>query len=142
MTDREAEGEVSRSRVAEWEEPRHPGTASQESKYPTSSHSATQNPPDVPHRLIRGLVDLRNVVICSEIRVGRISCSSTGVLQVWVHRLGLHASLPVSGCFASRWGAKWEEMASACREGGNERRGDQQQHRRDEQQRHHELNLW
>src|SRR5262245_27809415 len=42
---------VSRSGVAEWEEPRHPGTASQEAKYPTTPHSATSNPHSVPLRL-------------------------------------------------------------------------------------------
>src|SRR5688572_24682595 len=43
-----SEIKLSRSGVAEWEEPRHPGTASQEAKYPTMPHSATQNPHDVP----------------------------------------------------------------------------------------------
>src|SRR4051812_41879768 len=41
-------GEVSRSGVAEWEEPRHPGTASHKAKYPTTPHSATRNPHGVP----------------------------------------------------------------------------------------------
>src|SRR3712207_1751835 len=41
----------SRSGVAEWEEPRHPGPALRWGKYPTFSHSATPNAPVVPLRL-------------------------------------------------------------------------------------------
>ena len=59
MVSREAGGKlVSRSRVAEWEEPRHPdGFAN--SKYPTSSHSATRNPHRDPLRRTADLGRLR-----------------------------------------------------------------------------------
>src|SRR5438105_822286 len=94
MSDREAGGQVSRSRVAEWEEPRHPGTASQEAKYPTSSHSATQNPHCDPHRsAVRGTAT-RKMVICRDFLVGRFSCRSTGVLHVTLHPADLHGVLP------------------------------------------------
>src|SRR4051812_29674061 len=45
-------GESSRSEVAEWEEPRHPGPAVRTGSYPTLSHSATHLSSFVPHGLI------------------------------------------------------------------------------------------
>src|SRR3954452_10487406 len=114
MSDREAGGKVSRSRVAEWEEPRHPGTASQESKYPTSSHSATQNPLCAPLRLIVARWCLEMCLICWAFSVGRISCSLSGGMHGRMHPPHLHARLRVWGSSKPRWGAKWEELASAC----------------------------
>src|SRR4051812_13265656 len=93
MSDREAGGEVSRSRVAEWEEPRHPGTASQEAKYPTSSHSATQNPLCDPHYLTFVATRPEKVAICSNFAVGRFSCRSSGVLHVTLQHARLQAVL-------------------------------------------------
>src|SRR5215212_8850246 len=43
--------ESSRSEVAEWEEPRHPGPAVPRGSYPTLSHSATQISSFVPQSL-------------------------------------------------------------------------------------------
>src|SRR3954454_17644596 len=125
MSDREAGGGGSLSRVAEWEAPRHPGTASQEAKYPTSTHSATQNPPDDPHRgpIVRGRSG--KSPICSAFRVGRFSCRSTGVLHVTLQSAHLNGDLPFAPPISPVRGARWEELASACRERGDQRRGDQ-----------------
>src|SRR5215203_1506027 len=43
----------SRSEVAEWEEPRHPGPAVPAGQYPTPSHSATQLASPIPPRRLR-----------------------------------------------------------------------------------------
>src|SRR4051794_4823421 len=104
MSDREAGGEVSRSRVAEWEEPRHPGTASQEAKYPTLSHSATQKPPCAPHRLRFVRSRTWKWQLCRAFIVGRFSCRMRAVLQGTVQRLGLHAVLPSARSSRAREG--------------------------------------
>src|SRR6478735_4464863 len=103
MSDREAGGEVSRSPVAEWEEPRHRGTASQESKYPTSSHSATQNPYHAPPELISSRWVAKNMPICGDFAVGRISCRSTGVLQAAVQLARLQRELRLRRRSSPRW---------------------------------------
>src|SRR6478672_9100541 len=107
MSDREAGGKVSRSRVAEWEEPRHPGTASHEAKYPTSSHSATQNPHCNPHQLTFVRMETRKWLISRCFVVGRFSCRSTGVLNVALQRARLHGVLPFRAPFSPLWGTKW-----------------------------------
>ena len=142
MSDREAEGEVSRSRVAEWEEPRHPGTASHEAKYPTSSHSATQNPHRAPHWLTLSVAYVEKCLFAGLSWWGGFRADRAGVLHVRAADAArLHAVLRCAAVLPPRWGAKWEEMASACRERREQRRGHEQEHGGDEQQRHHELDL-
>ena len=134
--------EVSRSRVAEWEEPRHPGTASQEAKYPTSPHSATQNP-HAPHIGSSSCIGARSKwPICGDFAVGRFSCRSAVVLQ---RRAAAAANCTRDCAFAGRLrpfgGRSGRNWRSACRERRDQRRGHEQQHGGDEQERDHELDL-
>src|SRR3954463_15524443 len=59
-------GKSSRSEVAEWEEPRHPGPAVRWGSYPTLSHSATQLSSFVP----QSLRAVRKVTVCPCKRAG------------------------------------------------------------------------
>ena len=90
--------EVSRSRVAEWEEPRHPGTASQEAKYPTSPHSATQNPSSAPHRLVADASALAKVADL------RGLCGGTDFVQIGARPAApsLHRARSARGIAGSR----------------------------------------
>src|ERR1700754_4608230 len=124
MSDREAGGEVSRSRVAEWEEPRHPGTASQDAKYPTTSHSATPNPKSVPRCPLSDGSAVLEWPICRGFRGGTDSCNSGRRLHAAVRFRLLHAKLRLSERCGSPWGAMWEESLSARRERRDQRGGD------------------
>src|SRR5215212_9268644 len=73
--------EFSRSRVVEWEEPRHPGPASRNGTYPTLSHSATQISTFAPLDLI--LVTLRTSIppICRRFAAWADPCAWRTNLQ-------------------------------------------------------------
>ena len=93
---------VSRSGVAEWEEPRHPGPASQSAKYPTTSHSATQLSSFAPQDL--NVVSLRTSIrrICRRFGGGARSCTSAGGWHERLQPRRLHEKLRNMSRFPGR----------------------------------------
>src|SRR5215212_9287769 len=89
--------ESSRSEVAEWEEPRHPGPAVPRGSYPTLSHSATQISSVVP----QSLSAVRKVTLFPCKRAG--SRGGWGEdpnrwdVQFSVQEMGLHPGLQSAG---------------------------------------------
>src|SRR4051794_2273650 len=83
----------SRSEVAEWEEPRHPGPAVRARRYPTMPHSATQFPSFVPQsaKVVRS--QPRLAWKCSSSAVGRSRAADACGAQDRVHIGALHEEL-------------------------------------------------
>ena len=117
MSDREAGGKVSRSRVAEWEEPRHPGTASHRGKVPHFVPLCNTEPalrPTLAH-FVRASRESGS--ICRDFVVGRISCRSSGVLQCACRSRVCTRDCGFERPFAAPvWGEVGGMSASACRE--------------------------
>ena len=112
MSVREADGEVSRSGVAEWEEPRHPGTASLTESTPhrpTLQHGTRTASHNV---VVLARRPLKSGAICGMFRSGTDSCSSMPFLHGCVQRRDLHASLrfeALPGPRGGRSGRNWAQ---------------------------------
>src|SRR5215203_1690312 len=86
-------GASSRSEVAEWEEPRHPGPAVRAGKYPTLPHSATQLSSSVPPTPVAVRLRTHFAWKCASSAVGRwLRCHRTEA-HVLVHTGALHEKL-------------------------------------------------
>src|SRR3954454_15692977 len=101
--------ESSRSEVAEWEEPRHPGPAVPRGSYPTLSHSATQISSFVPQSLSR----VRKVTVfpCKH----AISRGGWGEDPNPVGRAVLRAGDGVARRIAVRWARPYPRAMSRAR---------------------------
>src|SRR6478735_1940634 len=89
--------ESSRSEVAEWEEPRHPGPAVPWGSYPTLSHSATQLSSFVPQNL--NGVRYRTRIPCKQAK----SCGGWGEDPKRELGAGLRAGAGLAARIAVRW---------------------------------------